>query len=243
MEQEVIEKTHELLVHGGESKTFYVISNFFYFPEKRKKVSDYIKTCNTCQTLKDYDPRLGKLSGALEANESFSVVSTDLFSPFNLYPFKDVGQGNIITFIDFLTRTVALAFLRRIRGRDVVQAFKSAWLSKYPVLKILHSDRGPQYTSADLLEFCRKMGIRKSFSVAYNPTANSTSERINQTIKNGLRILKNQPMEIVVRKLEFSMNASRHRVIEVSPFEINNGYSIFDPLSRKIEIQTEDLVE
>ena len=90
MEQEVIKKTHKVFVHEDMSKTFYAISNFFYFPENRKKISDSIKNCSICQTFKDYDPRLGKLSGALKTNERFSIVSTDLLGPFNLYPFLDV---------------------------------------------------------------------------------------------------------------------------------------------------------
>ena len=243
LDTKIIKNVHLLLLHGGETKTFYTIHKFLNFPQKRTKIANFIKLCKDCQLKKDINPKWGRLVGTLDSERQFSTVSTDLYGPINLEYYCARGQAYIITFIDFLSRTVALAALRRTRGRDIVAAFKDHWLSKYPMPNTLHSDCGPQFASAELQNFCRQNGIKKTFSIPYNPTANSKSERINQSLKFGLRLYRNQPIEMALTKIEYGINLSYHRMIGISPFECQKQTSPFDPLNRKTTVTDRELAD
>ena len=89
--------------------------------------------------------------------------------------------------------------------------------------------------------FCKSQGIRKTFSSIYNPTSNALSERINQNLAVGLRILKGNTIEQALSWIENSFNFSYHRRVGQSPFELINNHSPFDPLSRRLEIDIESV--
>ena len=72
----------------------------------------------------------------------FRRVSTYIFVPFNLAEYKDMGTAIIITFVDLVKRTVALSLLRNAKATEVLKAFQSSWLSRFPKLAILHPDKG-----------------------------------------------------------------------------------------------------
>ena len=84
--------------------------------------------------------------------------------------------------------------------------------------------------------FCKENDIKRTFALAYNPTANAISERLNQTLKNYLWILRQDPLSVIRDKIEFALNCSAHRTLGKSPFEILHSFSPFDPLTRNSEI-------
>ena len=241
LETGIIEKTHKILLHPGENKAYNSLVSYITFPQMKKKISCFTKLCGICQKLKDYNPRIGAVKGHLHSNTPFKVVSTDLYGPIDLSAYQGEGKASIITLIDFFSRTIALDCLERTRGIDVVESFQKGWLSKYPTPTALHSDQGPQFTSDRLLSFCSQNNIRKTFSSAYNPSSNSKSERINQSLKVGLRILRGERIQMALKKIETAMNLSSHRILGHSPFEVIGKVSVFDPLAREPPINFESL--
>lgn len=64
---------------------------------------------------------------------------------------------------------------------------------KYPTKNLIHhSDRGFQYCNPKYTEFAENNGITMSMTEKYDPYENAIAERINRTLKYGLKqILKN----------------------------------------------------
>jgi len=49
-------------------------------------------------------------------------------------------------------------------------------------IRVLRSDNGGEYTSKEFNNFCKDAGIKKEFTVPYNPQQNGVAERKNRSI-------------------------------------------------------------
>ena len=46
-------------------------------------------------------------------------------------------------------------------------------------IKTLRSDNGGEYTSRDFTDFCKEAGIKREYTVPYNPQQNGVAKRKN----------------------------------------------------------------
>ena len=49
-------------------------------------------------------------------------------------------------------------------------------------IKSLRSDNGGEYTLGEFVEYCAEVGIRREFTIPYNPQQNGVAERKNRSI-------------------------------------------------------------
>ena len=99
---------------------------------------------------------------------------------------------------------------RQYNRRELVESFQRKWLNEFEKPKFFLSDQGKQYTSMVFRTFLSSSGIRQVFASSYNPTGNSVSERFNQMISFGLRVLRGHPIEHIIERIEFSINNTQN---------------------------------
>ena len=56
-------------------------------------------------------------------------------------------------------------------------------------IRVLRSDNGGEYTSRGFVDFCRSAGIKREFTVPYNPQQNGVAERKNRMIVSTARAM------------------------------------------------------
>ena len=49
-------------------------------------------------------------------------------------------------------------------------------------IKVIKSNNGGDYTSGGFIDFCSEAGIKREFTILYNPQQNGVAERKNRTI-------------------------------------------------------------
>ncbi|GBM18137.1 Retrovirus-related Pol polyprotein from transposon 297 [Araneus ventricosus] len=76
----------------------------------------------------------------------------------------------------------------------VAEELVRAWISRYGVPMILHSDQDTNFNSALFTELCKLLGILKTRTTALHPESDGMVERFNRTILNHLSLFvsKNQ---------------------------------------------------
>jgi hypothetical protein len=84
----------------------------------------------------------------------------------------------------------------------------------------LRSDNGGEFTSYEVLDFYKEVGIKRELSTPYNPQQNGVVERKNQTIMDAVKAMihdKYLPMYLwaeVAMTVVYVQNRSPHRVLE-----------------------------
>ena len=91
-----------------------------------------------------------------------------------------------MTFIDDYSRKTWIYFLKSKEADEVLDKFREfrAWVENQSgkKIKVLRSDNGGEYTFGGFVDFCSEVGIKRKFTVPYNPQHNGVVERKNKTI-------------------------------------------------------------
>jgi len=88
------------------------------------------------------------------------------------------------------------------------------------------SDRGPQFAAEFIKELNEILGIKTELSTAYHPQTNGQTERVNQEIKQYLRMFfshRQNDWPEWIACAEFTYNNKIHTATHVSPFYANYG--------------------
>ncbi|WP_438544757.1 reverse transcriptase domain-containing protein [Clostridium sp.] len=230
---------HKYLGHPGLHKQLNTIRNYLLIPQCKSRIYQIIKSCRLCQTNKIQRNNYGKLVGFLSTSDPFKNISTDIFGPVetdHFAPSKLPSKIFILTVIDRASRWTELGILTKITAEKVVETLKKIWLDKHPKPSTILSDRGKQYTSVHFRTTMKRMNIDHFCTTPYNPTGNSLSERINQTLGFILRNHNHESIHTALKIAKRSLNYTYHRVIGISPYEYLYKHSTLDPLNRNLEI-------
>lgn len=191
--------------HFGASRTRNAILNAGYrIPYLRQLIRDCINNCHTC-AAKSYGSAAippGHLPDASTC-AAREFVALDIVGPLP----NVRGHRFILTMIDHATRFLAAVPLTNVTAQTIALTFLDQWVYRYGPPRILHSDRGPQFTAAVLKNVLREIGTTKSFTTAYHPAGNGTLERVHRTLKDRLRCAAGNWLQELNRSV-FLINAT-----------------------------------
>ena len=78
-------------------------------------------------------------------------------------------------------------------------------------------DNAPNFTSEDFEHYLKLNGIQHSLSSPYHPSISDLVERAVQTLKKGLKKVKEGTMEARIARILFSYKITPHSTTGVSP--------------------------
>ena len=111
----------------------------------------------------------------------------------------------VLTLIDYTTRWVEAAPLRETTTTAVSEEV-IAFFSRFGLPSIVLSDGGPQFTSNQMEDVLRNLGVVHAVSTPYHPQSNGLCERANATIKS------------MIKKLSFDNPSSWDRLLKCALF-------------------------
>lgn len=98
-------------------------------------------------------------------------------------------------------------------------------------IKVLHIDKGGEFTSQEFNSFCERHGIIKQLTTPYTPQQNGVSERKNRTIMEMARALlkdKGMPLkfwaEVVLTAVQLINISFTIALKNKTPYEVWLGY-------------------
>jgi len=92
-------------------------------------------------------------------------------------------------------------------------------------IKILRSNNGGEYTSKELIAFCKESGIKKELIVPYNPQQNGVAKRKNRSIEEYMKAMMHDqdvPMFLwgeATKIVVYILNRSHHKIMEDKTLE------------------------
>ena len=215
--------------HLGEEKTIGAVQRRVYFYGYKRAVIDWLKKCHLCNSKKP-SPKLKRaplvnyvLGAPLEK------VSLDIAGPF------PVSEGNkyILVIGDYFTKYIIAKPIPDLRAETVAKVLVHEWILRLGTPRIIHSDRGTQFTSNVFKEMCKLLGVRQTLNSAYHPRENGQIERMNETIERLLAMTVNKTQSDWASKLSYVMSAYRatpHKTTGLSPNQLMFGREFEVPI-------------
>ena len=175
--------TVHALAHPGARTTKRLVSAKFVWHGLNKQVTDWARTCLSCQRAKIQTHVKAPLQTFAPTSHRFEHVHIDLVGPLP----ESQGYKYLLTIIDRFTRWPEAVPIKDIETITVAKAFNQNWVARFGVPRRMTSDRGSQFTSDVWKAMTNLLGIELHPSTAYHPQANGLVERLHRTLKTSLK--------------------------------------------------------
>ena len=166
--------------HLAGEKTYKRIAVSFFWPEMKKEIMEYCRSCESCQlrrkkTCWDRIP----INPVVRPPHAFEIMNFDVVGPFMN---KSSGYAYVLTCIDQCSRWPEAVPLRNVTAKSIVETL--LWIfTRTGIPRIVVADNTSYNTSELTREFLRRIGITPRFSTPYHPEGNSLIERYQGAIK------------------------------------------------------------
>ena len=228
----VLEVAHEGFGgHVGVKKTYLCLLNHFFWPNMRKDVSDFVKSCHTCQLVGKPNQPIPNypLQPIQVPSEPFEKIIVDIVGPL---PRTKKGNEYILTIMCPTIRYPEAFPLKNISAKNVAKHLIHMFTT-YGIPKEIQSDRGSNFTSNLFHQTLPELGISQTLSTAYHPQSQGALERCHQTLKSMLRKYcceESRDWDEVLPFLMFAIRESPQESLGCSPFELLFGRKVRGPL-------------
>ena len=220
--ESIVELAHgKFAGHLGINKTSDKLLKHFYWPDLRKTVSKFVKSCHICQIGGKPNQVIPKapLQPIPVTEEPFNKVIIDCVGPL---PKTKKGNQYLLTIMCSVTRYPEAIALKSLRSQVIVKALLKVF-TQYGVPQIIQSDRGSNFTASLFSDVMKGLGIAQYFSSAYHPESQGALERFHQTFKTMLRMfcLENEKdWDEGIDLLLFSIRDAKNASLGFSPFQL-----------------------
>ncbi|NQZ62984.1 reverse transcriptase domain-containing protein [Crocosphaera sp.] len=217
--------------HMGNRRTRFRLLLAFYWPGVARDVMNFCKSCAVCQKTrpKGRTPK-APLQDNIVSDKPFHKCAIDLIGPL---PVTDRKHRFVLTLIDYATRWVEAVPLKETCTTTVAEELLNIF-SRVGLPLVLLSDGGSQFTSEQMEEILRTLGIEHAVSTPYHPQSNGLCERANATIKAMIKKLSFDNPTAWDRLLQCALFAYREVPQETTgfaPFELVYGSIPRGPLT------------
>ena len=203
--------------HFNATKLAKVTRLRFWWPLLDRAVADFCEQCRRCAARNSPTPRPCASMGQLSASEPMELVSMDLVT--NL-PETARGSKHMLVITDHFTRWVEAYPLRDEKATTIASVLVNEFISRFGVMKRVHSDQGRNFVGAVMKAVCELLDIQQSQTSSYHPMGNSMTERANRTILNMLA-------KFVEQHSEWDMHLPMLMLAYRSQVHDSTGYSPF----------------
>ncbi|KHJ76895.1 integrase core domain protein, partial [Oesophagostomum dentatum] len=211
--------------HLGITKTIRKIRDKFYWRGMNESITNYVKTCPTCQKIKSPYQLLRQepLSLFPVSSRPFERVHSDVIGPL---PMSLEGYCYILVNTCSFTKFVICSPILDQKTTTIAKVLVNDVVCRFGVPEKLVSDRGSNYTSELFKEIAEILGTKHALTTAYHHQANGQVERYVKTISEALNSFVHDSSENWAKFLQlitFAINTSRNETTQETPFFLMHG--------------------
>ena len=211
--------------HFGISKTLELVTRDYWWPQLRKFVQQYVKSCDICSRAKPVHHKpYGCLLPLPVPTRSWQSISMDFIVDLPL----SNGFDSVLVVVDRLSKMAHF-----IPCTKDVTSEQTALLVFQNVIRLhglpdnIISDRGTQFASRFWSRLFGLLGTDINLSSAFHPQTDGQSERVNQVLEQYLHCTINYQQDNwtdLLPTAEFAYNNATHASTKMTPFYANYGY-------------------
>ena len=183
----MIQFYHRTLGHPGTQRVESSIKQYFYHRNLHDRVTELIRTCDSCQRNKMIRQQYGELPERQAHMVPWRDLAVDLCGPWTIRDKHGFDHTfTALTVIDVVTNYVEIIRLNNNTAEYVAQQFENNWIARYPRPVTVIYDPGPEFKGA-FKEMLNRFGIIPNPTTVKNPQANAICERLHQTMAEVIR--------------------------------------------------------
>ena len=227
----ILQAYHDLPTYGhpGISQTFGLVSRYYWGPNLKQDVYDYVKGCAQCQQNK-VNTHAGKAPLNPITPEAEALPFQTIALDFIVKLPKSEGYDSILTITnhDCTKMMIAIPCKETISAEGVADLYLWQVFPRFGLPSKVISDRDPKFTSQFMKELCCLIGIKQNISTAYHPQMDRQSEQSNQWIEQYLRFWvdhQQQNWHHYLPLAEFTHNSWTNEMTKHTPFELLMGHN------------------
>ena len=243
---DIISLAHEttLAGHLGVTKTHDRIIQHFYWPKMKQDVSQFCKTCRTCQIVGKPNQVIPQvlLKPIPAFDEPFSRILIDCVGPL---PKTRSGNEYLLTIMCMSTRFPEAIPLRKINASTIIKELIQ-FFTRVGLPKSIQSDQGSIFMSGVFQQVMHELGIEQFKSSVYHQESQGALERFHKMLKNMIRTYcfdSNKDWDEGVHLLLFAVRETVQESLGFSPFELVFGHPVRGPLKSLKEKWLEEKTE
>jgi hypothetical protein len=226
LQQAILHECHDspIAAHLGIAKTFERVRRSYWWPQMRKDIVKYVRTCHPCQVRKIQKQKPSGLMQFFEIPEElFSRVQIDVAGPF---PTSSRQNKLIITATDYVSKWLESRAVRRADTPTLVKFVVEQIICRHGCPKIIQSDNGSIFTSDFFAAVTEKLGIQHKLSTTFHPQSQGQVERTHAVINDCISMFINQNQTNWCERLHlitFAINTSVSTATGFTPFFLLHG--------------------
>lgn len=231
----VIRECHDapLAAHRGVAKTVEQVSRQFYWPKMAREISQYVRSCLTCQSAKASNQSPAGLLHPLPIpDHNWHTVTMDFIGPFHK---SKSGNDMVLSVSCKLSKMVHFIPCRStITAPELAVLFVREVVRLHGIPRVIVSDRDSKFTARFWKALWAQLGTALAMSTASHPQSDGQTERNNRTLEEMLRAYINPNQdnwEDLLPLAEFAYNNSVQSSSGFTPFALNHGQNPVMPLS------------
>lgn len=245
MELQILHKYHDQMGHLAFEKTYDNIKRSYWFPDMIQKVKEYISNCLKCIS---FSPSVGKKEGYLhcipKGQMPFEIYHLDHFGPIDK---KQLIKRYLLVVIDSFTKFVKLYPTKTTATQEVINHLQIHF-NNYSRPRVIISDRGTAFTSAEFESFCNNNNIQHRCIATHSPKANGQVERTNRVLGPMIsKLIDNDEKRYwytIIADVEFAINNTIHKTTNEIPSKLLFGVvqrgKIIDSIREYLDIEVEN---
>ena len=220
---DVIREAHDGILGGA------AVASWYYCPQQTDTVAEWVAGCDVCHQVKHKNARpYGLLQALPIPTEWAERVNIDLITKL---PAREGGYNAVATIINLLMKRARWIPIKEaeLTAERFAEAVIARYNSNRELPLSLVSDRDTRFISKFLQALGALLGIKLRMSTTYHPQSGGQAEKANATLETFLKAYISQlpRTEQWVRLLplaKFVYNATKHKAIDMAPFEVDIGY-------------------
>ena len=124
---------HIVMGHGGATRLYQAINQFFFSPRLKARVEELVTTCDSCQRNKNMGPGYGHLPPRNDTSIPWEEIAIDLIGPWTIQiPYIGELSISALTAIDTATGLAELVRIDNKSSAHIALKLEHMWLSRYP---------------------------------------------------------------------------------------------------------------
>ena len=158
--------------HMGEEKMLLLARQHVFWPGITEDVKNTVRNCNICQATRPSQQKETLLSHEVPS-APWEKIAIDIF---------ELNNTHYLLCADYFSKFPIVRYIKSLHSKEVIDKLKTIF-SEHGNPKIVYTDQGTQFTSAEFQKFASQYNFEIQHSSPRYPQANGFAEAMVKVVK------------------------------------------------------------